>query len=288
MGRRTLSEIVCMPTIFAHRANYLRGALALGLVLVASGLSACNSTSEQPDGGPVCAQGVPDGGVGGCIGATACTNGVCDPTCDASGAGCAPGFYCEDTSLPVNVCSPVQTVDCQTDLDCPVPQSCGAGGICYTLETRANGSTDGCLISNPVDGCAPDSLCYQIANPNGTGDPLNYCVGLSHCSEDGGCPADPTGSGAVCNQIADGGYIFPGKERLCLSGFCVDHNNCPSGTACFYRTQGGSFGQCQGGFPADPCYTSEDCFNSPTGCNVSLDGGVDGGLDDGGSLGVCY
>jgi hypothetical protein len=277
MGRRALSEIVCMPTTLS------RGAWVALLLAASAFTAACGSNgSGQPDGGPVCRQGFTD-----CDGGTQCTNGICEPTCASSGAGCPAGTYCESSTAPVNICSPIQTTACATDLDCPIPQSCAPGGICSSLELQANGSQQGCSLGQANDKCAPDSICYQVAHGTMY---LNYCVGLSHCSEDGGCPSSTvtSGSGSVCNALADGGSLFPDKERLCLYGYCVNDTHCPGGYACFHRDQANLLGQCQGGLPNEPCYTRNDCFNSPTGCEAILDGGFDGGQNDGGSLGQCY
>jgi len=277
MGRRALSEIVCMPTICS------RGAWVALLVAASAFTSACNSSnSGQRDGGPLCRQGFTD-----CDGGAQCTNGICEPTCDTAGAGCPSGDYCESTTAPLNICSPIQVGACASDIDCPAPQSCAPGGICSLIEYNADGNTRGCVLASANDSCAPDSLCYQVASGRVY---LNKCVGLSHCSEDGGCPSNTvtTGSGSVCNGLADGGHIIPGKERLCLYGYCVNNSHCPAGYACFHHDQANPLGQCQDGLPNEPCYAASDCFNSPTGCEAILDGGFDGGQNDGGSLGQCY
>jgi len=244
----------------------------VGTAIICALAAACSSSPSQPDGGTVCAQ-----GMGMCTATTACTNSDCVPTCDGTGAGCPAGFYCESPTAPYNVCSPITASECSTDYDCPAPQQC-AYGLCLSVEERADGGTEGCDLSDAIDGCAPDSICYQLPDSQ-TGQSLNYCVGLEHCSEDGGCPADSIG--AVCNQQADGGMLFAFKERLCLSGYCVDDTNCPSGNACFHRSTTDPIGQCQNGAVDDPCYTNADCFNA-TECDV--DAGVQ---DDGGSIGTC-
>jgi hypothetical protein len=278
----SLNESVRTAPMVAH----LGRGLACAALAACWALAACSSSASQPDGGPICAQGV-DSGTLSCD-AGACTNGVCVPTCGADGGGCPGGFYCESTVAPFNVCSPITTTDCQSDSDCPVPQTCEAGGICETEEYRADGTSDGCYLNALPDGCSPDSLCYQVPAPNGGSYTVNECIGLSHCSEDGGCPNDPSGNGAACNQFPDGGYIFVGKERLCLSGYCTGQDNCPSGSRCFQPVPGDPLGGCQAGYPGDRCFTYQDCFNSTVGCLVALDGGVDGGEDDGGYLGTCY
>ena len=238
---------------------------------------ACSSSATRPDGGTVCTQGPTTL----CPAGTQCTNGDCVPTCDASG-NCAAGFYCESDAGPLNVCSPITSVECNVDTDCPDPQACSAGGICFSTEYRANGTQQGCLLfQGAQDGCSDDALCYQI--PTTSGSYQNQCVGLQHCGLDGGCPIGAGGSGAVCNQLPDGGYIFDGKERLCLYDFCLDQSHCPSGTVCFHATPGDPLGQCQLGESPDECYTNSDCPNAYVGCELA-----DGGVDDGGTLGVCY
>ena len=250
-------------------------------------LGGCSSNASQPDGGPLCGQ-----DVNVCPAGTQCTNSNCVPLCDASGD-CPGGFYCESETAPINVCSPISGgyvggldfTGCLTDADCPYGQDCAPGGICSSIEARPDGVQSGCRLTQIPDGCAPDSLCYIVPNGNIQTD---YCVGLSHCAEDGGCPVLAGGYGAVCNQQADGGYLFAGKERLCLEDFCADDSHCPPGFSCFHDSQGSPVGGCQEGLPGEPCWTAADCFNSPTGCDAHNADGTDAGADDGGSLGKCY
>ena len=247
-------------------------ALALALSLAA----ACSSGPSRPDGGPICGQ----ADSGPCAAGTLCTNGDCRPACDANG-GCAAGDYCESDAGSLDVCSPVVSTPCTTDTDCPEPQACSAGGLCFSTEERANGRP-GCDLSTPSDdGCTPDALCYQVASGSVY---LNQCVGLQHCGEDLTCPVGASGSGAVCNELPDGGQIFAGKERLCLYGFCLSQTNCPSDTVCFRADPAAQIGQCQLGEYPDQCFTNDDCPAATTGCEL-VDGG---GIDDGGVLGVCY
>ncbi len=284
MGRRaSLKQIVCTQTNSDSDPHARKVApsmaLLLGLMLCGAIANACSggTTPSQPDGGALCAQ-----GSNMCSADTQCTNANCVPTCQADG-GCASGFYCESETAPFNVCSPNRTTDCASGLDCPAPQSCVLGS-CVVTELGADGGTLGCNLtglSNGSDGCAPDSICYAFPN-TATGGQSNYCLGLPHCGATGRCPVDPYGFGSVCNTLADGGQLFPGKERLCLLEYCADSSNCPTGFACFHRDPSTQLGQCQTGTIGNPCYANTDCFNA-TQCEV------DGGLpDDGGTLGACH
>ena len=248
-------------------------------------LSGCSSGSDQPDGGQVC-------DAGWCPAGTQCTSSDCVPLCDASGT-CPPGMYCENPNAPLNVCSPISGgyvpgvtdfTGCLADTDCPLGQTCAPGGICSSLEPLQNGGSGGCSVSFFPDGCSPDALCYQISSVSSQ--PEYYCVGLAHCAADGGCPNLSSGYGSVCNQLADGGFLFPGKERICLEDFCADNSTSPPGFGCFHQSSAG-VGACQEGLPGEPCRVPADCFNSPNGCGIPLSDGGEA-QDDGGSVGKCY
>ena len=257
-----------------QRSGLVQGVLAAGValsvVLLASSPGCGGTDVVRPDGGAVCQQ-----GQGSCDAGLLCANRNCVPSCEG-GAACPDGMYCEAPQATVAICSAKTPFACRNSTDCPVPQIC-TQGICVSYELRADGGTIGCLVSNgPNDACAPDSLCYQDTS---TGVLLNRCLGLPHCGEDGKCPIGFKGT--TCNQLPDGGYHFPGKERICLYDFCTDNANCPQGTACFHYVKGNLLGQCSTGRAGTACFTGEDCFNSSY-CQLS-----DGGVDDGGVLGTC-
>ena len=256
-----------------ERDAALRGVAAAAVALVAVVLSSqstgCGADPQRPDGGTPCQQGDSVCGPG-----ARCVNRNCVPGCEDGGP-CPAGMYCESPQSPIAVCSLVQPFACRNTNDCPVPQVC-SGGLCLSHERRADGGTIGCLVSNGAnDGCAEGALCYQDRS---TGQILNQCIGLPHCSPTGVCPIGFVGS--TCNQLADGGFIFANKMRICLFNFCADTRDCPQGAACFHRDQTKVLGQCQLGQVGNPCYTAEDCFNS-TFCEF------DGGVADGGVLGQC-
>jgi hypothetical protein len=263
-----------------QRSGFVQGMMAAGVALAAILLATspgCGGTDPvQPDGGTVCNQGdksCPDG--------TRCTSRNCVPTCEGGGA-CPTGSYCEAPQGPVAVCSPVTPISCSRTLDCPAPQTC-SGGICTSLELREDGGTQGCVLA-ANDHCAPDSVCYQQFNSTGLA--YNLCLGLPHCGQDGTCPVGNRGT--TCNQLPDGGFVFPGKERLCLYGFCADASNCPLRTNCFRYAPTDQLGQCKAGTAGDPCLGPDDCTNARY-CQLA-DGGVNNGgpLADGGvQLGTC-
>ncbi len=264
-----------------QRSGFLQGVMATGValaVVLLAGSPGCGSTDVvRPDGGTVCDQGDQR-----CAAGTRCTNRNCVPTCDDGGP-CPAGSYCEAPQGPVAICSPITPSACRSLYDCPSPQIC-ASGICLSYELREDGGTQGCISNASNDHCAPDSLCYQDTS---RGQLLNRCLGLPHCGQDGSCPIG--NKGTACNQLPDGGFIVPGKERICLYDFCVDSSNCPSGTACFHYLQASLSGQCKQGAAGDPCYSGEDCFSSSY-CQLA-DGGVnsgDGGADGSAELGTCH
>jgi hypothetical protein len=264
-----------------QRSSFLQGVMAAGVslavVLLASSPGCGGTDVVRPDGGTVCNQGDKS-----CEAGTRCTNRNCVPTCDDGGP-CPTGSYCEAPQGPVAICSPISPSACRNENDCPVPQIC-INGLCIAYELREDGGAQGCTVSSGAnDKCAPDSICYQDTS---TGQLLNRCLGLPHCGQDGTCPIGFKGS--TCNQLADGGFIFPGKERICLYDFCVDTTNCPRGTACFHYSQTSQLGQCSLGSAGSPCFSGEDCFNSSF-CQLSDGGVADGGLlSDGGlPLGTC-
>jgi hypothetical protein len=195
-------------------------------------------------------------------------------------------MYCEGSASPDDVCAPIATPTCTTNLQCPNPQKClgvdtlGRGaGFCVSQNLRADGGYQGCVRNDPNDACAPDAVCYPLATSGGA--VSNTCVGLPACSQDGGCPAGFIGS--VCNEgnLADGGQLIPGKGRICLVTFCVRESDCNAVGHCFHRTPTQPLGACNFGLAGDPCFTNADCFNS-SGC-----AGADGGLQDGGVPGNC-
>ena len=257
----------------AFRVAALRAVAALAaasvIALFTAQAGGCGSSGPQrPDGGPSCQQ-----GDGTCDAGTRCVNRNCVPTCETSA--CPPGLYCESPQSPIAVCSPIDPYACRNTNDCPVPQTC-VQGLCLGAERRADGGTIGCILSETgSDGCSEGAVCFQDRR---TGQILNQCIGLPHCSPKGFCPIGFLGS--TCNQLPDGGFIFPGKMRVCLFSLCAIDLDCPQGTACFREHQSPILGKCQTGRVGNACYTAADCFNS-TYC------AFDGGVDDGGNLGQC-
>lgn len=251
-----------------QRSGLVQGLMAAGValtvVLLASSPGCGGTDPTQPDGGTICNQGDKN-----CPAGTRCVSRNCVPTCEDGGP-CPAGLYCEAPQGPVAICSPVTPKSCVSSLECPAPQVC-SGGICSSIELREDGGTQGCVLT-ANDHCAPDSICYQQFNSTGLA--FNLCLGLPHCGQDGSCPVGARGT--TCNQLADGGFVFAGKERLCLYGFCVDSSNCPQRTNCFHFAPGDTLGQCKAGAAGDPCLSGEDCTNSKY-CQLA-----DGGVNDGG------
>ncbi len=155
------------------------------------------------------------------------------------------------------------------------------------VEYRADGTTDGCNLNALPDGCTPDALCYQVLSSAGTYY-LNYCVGLSHCSEDGGCPNDASGYGAVCNRSLTAATSSPARSGSASPATAPTPATARAATAASSASRAIRSASASKASPEIRCFTYADCFNSPTGCDVTLDGGVDGGEDDGGALGTCY
>ena len=237
--------------------------------------SACGggtSNDARPDGGTLCQQGSST-----CTAGTTCNNGNCVPTCDANGAGCPTGTFCEGTEFGRQVCAPSTFTTCTADINCPLPQFCRSG-LCISVEVRRDGGFQGCLLGNAVDdACAGEAICLQSATSTTT---LNNCIGMPACPPDGTCPVGTFGS--VCNDLPDGGgRIFQNKQRVCLFSFCRADSNCPQGYACFRPSKDKLVAQCQTGTAGDLCFTQADCFNS----NSCV--GADGGLEDGGTFGHC-
>jgi|GEM_PF-1732891 len=263
MGRRTL---IAVP--------------ALLIAALFASTHACGSAPAQvqTDGGIVCAH----AGLA-CPAGLDCINSVCTPTCD--GGGCLTGTYCtSDRQTAEAVCAPVTSFLCQSSFQCPSPQRC-FHGLCASIEPRANGSRQGCLLGQADDGCGTDAVCTRLTDPN-SGAPLNDCLGLPQCGQAGDCPIGDLGS--VCNdgRQLDGGQLFPGKQRLCLVGFCTKDIDCPSNAQsaehCFLPNPGqDALGNCNNAGAGNPCFTKKDCFNA-IDCFLP-----DGGLDDGGAIGVC-
>ena len=243
--------------------------VAFAVVVLSSQSTGCGTDPQRPDGGTPCQQ-----GDGTCPAGTRCTNRNCVPTCQG-GQACPAGMYCESPQSPIAVCSPIQPFACRDSNDCPPPEVC-TQGLCLSLEKRADGGTIGCVISGTNnDGCDQGAICYQDRS---TGQILNQCRGLPHCSPTGFCPIGFLGS--TCNQLPDGGLLYANKERLCLFNICVDTSNCPQGSSCFHTDRSNLQGRCQLGQVGDLCYIADDC-TSATYCQY------DGGVDDGGVLGQC-
>lgn len=268
--------------------GWFAAALVAGFVAAfAAGGQGCSSDPTDANRPlPVAAVAGPDGGTycvqpgATCTPGSSCVQGNCTATC-TDGGPCPTGSYCEGAQAPYAVCSAVTPITCTTSFECPSPQVC-SNGMCTVLELRADGGNQGCVIgASGNDGCAPDALCYQTTQ---SGALVNRCVGLAHCGVDGGCPIGAVGS--TCNQMADGGLLFTGKQRLCLFSFCVGGSDCPSLSvygqgACFHTNLADPLGQCQWGRAGDYCYSNGDCFNAAS-C-----GTADGGGLDAGELGFC-
>jgi Dickkopf N-terminal cysteine-rich region len=227
------------------------GRSALIFLVVAIGCSSgVPGLAGRPDGGTVCQNNESI-----CTGDTRCTNGVCQKTC-TGGTSCGAGSYCEGPSAPLDVCAPLQPLACVSDLDCPLPQSCNYG-LCASVETAVDGG-QACNFRSASDGCKPDAVCSA-------GGQFGFiCVAYSACAADGGCVAQNDQAEYLCNQQPDGGFLIPGKQRICLSGHCLQPSNCGSGQKC-YVASGALVGDCQYGIEGDPCSTTDDC-ESGRGC----------------------
>jgi Dickkopf N-terminal cysteine-rich region len=257
----------------------MAAAVSMAAVLVATSEGCGSSDVVRADAGASCNQ-----GDGSCPAGTVCTNRVCTPSC-ADGGACPSGFYCEYPQTAFAVCSPIKPSACRDDNDCPAGNQVCTDGLCISWELRADGGTVGCIISTTgSDACSPDSICYVDTS---LGYQLNRCLATPHCGQDGSCPIGYRGS--VCNQLADGGFAFGNKERLCLYKYCVGNTNCPTGTQCFHYTRDATLGTCSLGQSGYPCFSAEDCFNANY-CQLSDGGVADGGLlpDGGEQLGTCY
>lgn len=242
------------------------------LIALAIAASACTDTGGNAivrlDGGPVC-----QSGDNSCAAGTRCVNRICTPSCTGD-AGCAAGSYCEGPAPLEDVCASNVPIVCQRSLDCPGPQLC-LGGLCISEQLRADGGSQGCIPSSLRDACGPDALCFQTRVSN-------QCLGMPACAANGGCPVGNPGS--VCNdgRNPDGGQLFPGKQRICLYGFCVADTDCTQKAHCFHPLAGDPLGNCNFGVAGDPCFSNADCIGS-SGCSAP-----DGGFTDGGAPGVCH
>ncbi len=211
-----------------------------------------------------------------CPANTLCVADLCLPSC-ANGAACPTGQYCESSEAGLTVCSPDHALPCLLSTQCTSPRTC-IDGECAALEAGTDGGSAPCALdAGADDGCAADAICYFLGS-------TNTCVGLLHCSEDGGCPAGVEGS--ACNvDDSDGGVVIPGKERLCLIGSCRNSSNCPYttslGQASCVGASSAQLGTCSFGVAGDPCTTNADCMNAQL-CALA-----DGGVDDGGAPGHC-
>lgn len=240
-----------------------RSALILGTLVC---LAACNDTGgtiSRIDGGPVC-----QAGDNSCAPGTRCVNRVCTPACASDGS-CPAGSYCEGPAPVEDVCAANVPIICKQTLDCPRPQYC-LGGLCASGQTRADGGFQGCVLGSVNDACGPDAVCFQTQNGN-------QCLGMPACASNGGCPIGT--SGAVCNdgRNPDGGQLFPGKQRICVYGFCAIDTDCTQRAHCFHPAPGNPLGNCNFGVAGDPCFSNADCIGS-SACSVP----------DGGTLGVCH
>lgn len=260
-----------------------RTLIAVPVLLVAAMLGsthACGNaaTASQFDGGTVCAHGDKTP----CPAGTDCINSICTTTCDG-GSACQAGAYCTvDQQTPEGVCAAVKPTLCGNAFDCPAPQRC-FHGVCASIEPRQSGSQLGCLPGKVDDACGSDAICSQLTDPK-SGQLLNDCLGLPQCGQAGDCPIGDLGT--VCNdgRQLDGGQLFPGKQRLCLVGFCTKDTDCQSALKqhCFAPSPTtDALGTCNNGTAGNPCFTNKDCYNA-TGCFLA-----DGGVDDGGAIGVC-
>jgi hypothetical protein len=270
MGRSTLNGILA--------------AAGTAAAIIAFPLACGGGTSSsRPDGGPVCTT-----GDNSCAPGTLCTNGNCVSTCAPDGGGCGATQYCE-VHDPQPVCADVTPITCSLTQQCPPPQVC-QNGFCVSRQPLADGGSGGCRFSSPVDGgantsCGPDALCYATTNINNF--TTNTCIALAHCPQTGDCPVG--GLGSVCNETADGGFYFAGKERLCLASYCVADKNCPSLAICFFADLNNPLGYCSAGIYTNPCRTIHDCPGA-TGCGYvdPADGGFNDAGPPDGSVGVCY
>ena len=257
-----------------HRSLWALAAIpAAALVVLASAAPGCGSSSNpvknRPDGGPLCSN-----GSGNCPSGTQCNNGTCVTSCDPSGA-CPSGTFCEGNDPSRNVCAPTAYANCTIDQDCPLPQFC-LSNLCVSRELRADGGFQGCILTGN-DGCANDAVCYQAQSASGA--VSNTCIGLPACGQDGTCPVGTAGS--ACNDLPDGGRLFPAKQRVCLYSFCAEAANCPAAAFCFRSSNTSPLGGCSFGTAGSGCFTNADCL-AARACV-----GADGGFDAGGSPGIC-
>jgi len=238
------------------------GAAALVVAIFAAS-SCANDASNveivQPDAGVIC-----DLAVRGCPAGQACLNGVCAARCPG-GTGCPAGTYCEGTAAIDQVCAPVQAIACATLLDCPAPQSCDFG-LCTSTEFLGDGGRGAsCVPGQADDGCSADAICLLGASQSPS------CLGLPACSQDGGCPQGKTGS--TCNVQADGGRLFPNKQRVCLVTLCDSNASCPASAPHCVNENGVAVSFCSPGVKGSPCLAAADCNSN--GCTIA-NGGVFG------------
>jgi hypothetical protein len=264
MGPSTLKRIARLPA----RALVAAGVAAAFAVAFSAPSCSSSSSTTRPDGGPVCEHGGPA-----CPTGTACQNGNCVPTCPP-GTACPAGQYCLGTAPMDQVCAPTSPTLCTSLYDCPTPQNCLIP-LCTALEPQADGGAT--FLCNPDgsvdDKCATDAICLVLLSSNGLANV--QCRGMPACGQNGSCPVGQFG--AVCNVQPDGGRILPGKERICLFGFCSSNQDC-AGNFCVHNPDA-SVGGCYSGFTGSPCNTSTDCFHDG-GC-IGADAGVWGACDAG-------
>ena len=224
-------------------------------------LAACSSgpdSPQRPDGGQFCTAGSHT-----CPGGTRCVNSYCTAPC-TGGTTCPAGMFCGGPSFPDDVCAPIASVTCTSDVQCPLAQRCLLGR-CLSFEVAGDGGQEICTPGVAQDKCAPDAICYNIGG--------FVCVGLPSCGQDGGCPSGAISS--ACNLQPDGGHILEGKAPICTLTYCAITSDCIAGALCAHAFSNVTFGSCQYGFTNDPCATNADCASAAV-CEAP-DAGPDGG-----------
>ena len=127
------------------------------------------------------------------------------------------------------------------DTPCTGTDSC-YWGFCGTATATA------CDAYALDDGCPSNALCYS-SDPDTT-----FCLTLPACNSQVECPIGP--QGAVCN-LGD----WPGKNGICLPGYCKDATDCPTDWRCVRLTGSDPLGLCGSGDPMSPCATGADCHS---------------------------
>jgi MYXO-CTERM domain-containing protein len=222
------------------------GATGMCRPIIAPGAELCDNVDNDCNG-------MVDDGMGLCAAGQVCDKGTCVGACGTGEFRCDPGFTCKSGHCIEDACAVVE---------CPAGQACRAGQCMNACDGVVCPVGEECQLGRCVDPCkavtcsggkvCERGLCVSDCSCRGCKDGLV-------CAPDGKC-TDPACVGKTCD---------PGFK--CVSGACVDSCAgvvCPGGAQC-------TNGSCP--------MVSGTGGSSSTGGGVSIDPGIPGGIDLGGS-----